>query len=105
MLHGHAYKMRIATPEDAPYVRRVVELDSSRPMKGRLMIGEIDGAVAAVMSLEDGHVAADPFQRTSALVTHMRSRVQATRAYERTPSLRERLLAGVRMPARSGAAA
>ncbi|HEX8123769.1 MAG TPA: hypothetical protein VF549_21140 [Solirubrobacteraceae bacterium] len=96
--------MRIATLEDAPYVRRVVELDSARPMSGRLLIGEIDGAVAAVMSLDDGRVAADPFQRTSSLVVHMRSRAQATHAYERTPSLRERLLAGVRIPARSAAA-
>ncbi len=97
MFSANAYVMRLATEDDAYALRQLAALDSQRPLVGETLIGEIDGRPAAAMSLTGGRVVADPFVPTSQLVALLRMRARAMRAYERTPSLRERMLAGVRV--------
>jgi hypothetical protein len=80
-------------------VERLAELDSQRPLAGPALLGEIDGRPAAAISLEDGRVVADPFQPTANLITLLRMRASGLRAHERTPALRDRLRAGVRVRA------
>ncbi len=67
---------------------------------GRVIVGHIDGTPAAALSLHDGRVIADPSHSTDRLVTTLRMRAGAIRAFEATPSLRERLLAA--LPAARG---
>jgi hypothetical protein len=47
--------------------------------------------------MADGRVVTDPFRATSHLVANLRLRAAAVRAYERTPSLSERMLAAMRV--------
>jgi hypothetical protein len=95
MFASNTYVIRLATDQDAGALRRLAELDSRAPLVGRTLIGELDGAPAAALALDDGRVIADPTRHTANLVVCLRVRAQALNAYQRTPSLRERLLAGV----------
>ena len=96
MFGSSTYTYRHATEDDAATLRRLAELDSSAPLTGRVLIGEIAGSPAAALSLDDDRVIADPFRRTDHLVACLRSRAGATRAYEACPSLSERMRAAMR---------
>lgn len=97
MFSANAYVIRIATEDDAYALRQLAALDGQRELVGETLIGEIDGRPAAAISLTGGRAVADPFVPTSQLVALLRMRAASMRAYERTPSLRERMLAGVRV--------
>ena len=84
--------IRFATEEDADTLRSLAERASQQPLGGRVLIGDIDGTPAAALSLEDGRVLAESSHRTARLVVALRLRAGAIRAYEATPSLRERLV-------------
>jgi hypothetical protein len=101
MFAANTYKLRLATEEDAEALRRLAELDSRRPLAGRVLIGEIAGSPAAALSLDDDRVIADPFRRTDHLVACLRIRAGVIRAHEATPSLSERMRAALRPRAAS----
>src|SRR4051794_12917960 len=67
MFASNAFQIRAATSSDASTLRRLSELDSRPPVKAPALIGAIDGYPAAVISLVDGRVVADPFIHTDAL--------------------------------------
>ena len=90
-----ANSIRYATGQDQDALRNLAELDSQKPLDGRVLVAQHDGTPAAALSLDDGRVIADPFQRTDYLVAHLRMRAGAIRAFEITPSLRERLVAAL----------
>jgi hypothetical protein len=98
MFPADAYVIRLATEHDAAALRRLAALDSARPLTGRILIGEIDGAPAAALSLKTGAIVADPFRHTANLRAHMRMRGGAVEAITREPALRERLLDALRQP-------
>ena len=97
MFSANAYVIRIATDDDAYALRQLATLDGKRPIEGEALIGEIAGRPAAAISLSDQRVISDPFEPTSQLTALLRMRAKAIRAYERTPELRQRMLAGVRV--------
>lgn len=97
MFGGNIYVIRLATHEDERALRELAELDSQKPITERALVGEINGRVAAALSLSDGRIVADPFQATSHLAAQLRLRAGALRAYERTPSLADRMRAAVRV--------
>ena len=98
MFPANAYVVRLASERDAETVRQLAELDSaSYPLIEPVLIGEIHGRPAAAISLTDGRVVADPFQATSHLTPIMRLRADALKAYSHAPSLRVRLLEGLRV--------
>jgi hypothetical protein len=66
--------IRMTTPEDAPALRRLAELDSTVPPRGTVMLAELDGTCLAAISLESGAVTANPFRPTAAIVSHLRMR-------------------------------
>src|SRR2546423_4679177 len=88
---ANACSIRRATAADAVALRDLAELDSGEALTGAVLVAEVDGAIAAALSLEDGRVAANPFRPTDQIVAQLRVRAQAHRAVVRTPSLRERL--------------
>ena len=96
MLAANTYNLRLATQDDAAALRRLAELDSSAPLAGRVLIGEIAGSPAAALSLDDDRVLADPFRRTDHLLACLRIRAGAIRAHEATPSLSQRMRAALR---------
>jgi hypothetical protein len=104
MYSANAYAIRPATEADNRTLRQLAELNSQQPLDGPVLIGEIRGRPAAAVSLTDGRVIADPFRNTVHLRRILHLRFDGFRAYSRTPSLSQRLRAGVRtVPATSAA--
>jgi hypothetical protein len=95
MLSPYVYGIRAATAADAGALAHLAQLDSQAPLTGRVLLGELGGSPAAAIALADGRVVADPFRPTAQMVVQLRIQAAAQRAYERTPSLRERMLAGL----------
>jgi hypothetical protein len=96
MFAANAYLIRHATPADRDALHSIARLDTQRPLDGQVLIGEIDGVAAAAISLENGRVVADPFMRTANLTPLLRVRYRAHRKRLQTPSLVDRMRAGVR---------
>jgi hypothetical protein len=104
MFPANTYRIRFATGEDTGAVRRLAGQGCRQPLGIRVLIGEIDGTPAAALSLRTGRVISDPSRSTDRLVTALRIRATAIRAYEAMPSLGDRLRAA--MPGfRAGVAA
>jgi len=95
MYPANHYVIRQATPEDERTLHQLAELDSRPPLSGPALIGEMDGAPSAALSLTDGRLIADPFQPTAVLCQILRMRAGALRAYSRTPSLPDRIRAAM----------
>jgi hypothetical protein len=95
MFAANTYRIRLATEQDTDTLRALAERNSERPLEGGVLIGEIDGIASAALSLSDGRVIADSSPRAGHLVANLRSRAISAWAYSATPSLNERLLAGL----------
>lgn len=90
--------IRLARPADARALDRLARLDSApadahriaalanAPLKGGVLVAEVDGAVQAARVVEDGTAIADPFRATAGLTSMLALRAeQLTR-----PALRRR---------------
>jgi len=93
MFAANSYRIRIANDQDAEATGDLVERNCDQPLYGQTLIGELDGVVAAAISLSDGRVIADDAPRVGHLVATLRARAVSTWAYAATPSTSERLLA------------
>lgn len=60
--------IRRAGPHDAPALCRLAALDSAPPLRGEVLLAEVDGEPLAARSLSDGVCVADPFRPTAGLV-------------------------------------
>jgi hypothetical protein len=95
MYAANSYTIRLATDADAEALRNLAALDSQAPLEGSVVIGELHGEPVAALALADDRTIADPFSPTAHLLATMRVRAQGLRAVHRTPSLRERMIAGL----------
>lgn len=68
--------IRPAYPDDTEALWRLAALDSSTVPAGDMLIGELDGVLAAALSIDNGRVIADPFRATEALVQLLVRRAQ-----------------------------
>ncbi len=96
--------IRPAYPDDAEALRRLATLDSSTVPAGDMLIVELDGVLAAALSIDNGSVIADPFRATEALVQLLVRRAQQLRS--EPPRTRRRMLRlprRIRSPRRSPA--
>jgi hypothetical protein len=66
--------IRWASPDDGGALRRLAQLDSARPLHGRVLLAELGGAPLAAVSLETGRATADPFEYTADAVRLLRLR-------------------------------
>ena len=105
MFSATTHIIRPATGRDDITLESLAALDSQRPLSGPVLIGESDGRAVAAISLADGRVVGDPFVPTAQLAALLRMRASALVAYERRPSLRERIRAALagRRPVAVGA--
>jgi hypothetical protein len=62
------FTVRLAEPRDAQAVRAIAELDCARVPEGTLLVGELGGAIQAVLPVAGGVAVANPFVRTVELV-------------------------------------
>jgi hypothetical protein len=97
MYNANTYVIRRATDADRDVLERIARLDTQQPLDGPALIGEVGGKPAAAIAISDGRVIADPFARTSNLVALLRVRHRALRAVVLTPSVSDRLRAGIRV--------
>ena len=66
--------IRTPRPEESFAVRRLAYLDSQRPLRGDVLVAEVDDELLAAISLTDGRIAADPFMHTADVVELLRMR-------------------------------
>lgn len=76
MTIDHALTIRRARPGDAAALRRLAELDSSRPPAGEALLAELDGRPVAAIELASERVIADPFRPTAEVVELLRLRAR-----------------------------
>ncbi|MDQ8045606.1 MAG: hypothetical protein AAGC46_04475 [Solirubrobacteraceae bacterium] len=71
--------MRPAGEGDTASIARVAALDSRPAPTGSVLLGLLDDRVVAALSIDDGHVVADPFVLTADVVSLLRARAAAIR--------------------------
>jgi len=64
--------LRLARPDDAATVRRLAQLDSSRPPSGRVLLAVVGSEPVAALSVDSGALVADPFRPTADVVAVLR---------------------------------
>jgi hypothetical protein len=64
---GAAVTIRYAHPEEADALAALAELDSSHAPSGVVIVAAVQGTLWAAVSLDDGHVIADPFRPSGEL--------------------------------------
>ena len=104
-MYQHYDIHRATTGDDSRALRRLAQLDSSTPIAGEALIGSMHGKPSAAISLEDGRVTADPFQRTAQVVQALQLRKRSIEAAARTPDVTRRMRAAVDTVARGHALA
>jgi hypothetical protein len=72
--------LRPATAEDGHVLQALAALDSTRPLRMPALLGLVDGAPRAAVSLVDGRAVADPFVHTADVVALLRARAAVLRA-------------------------
>jgi hypothetical protein len=77
--------VRRGRPADHDALAILAKLDSSRPLTGRTVVGEVDGRVVAAVSLHDGRVVADPFVSTADVVEVLRIHTAGGRSASARP--------------------
>ena len=88
--------IRATTPADGPVLARLAALDSAPIPFGAVLLAEVDGEPRAALNVRDGRVIADPFTRTSELVSLLRVHAaaltdQVRRSTEAEPGFGRRL--------------
>jgi hypothetical protein len=83
--------IRFATPFDAPAVATLAELDSSRTPRGDVLVAYVGDELWAALSVEDGHVVADPLRPSAEAVEVLQERRRQLRRARRPRARRPRL--------------
>ena len=86
-----------ATASDAVKLWYLSQVTGQPRLRGRALIGDIQGSPAAAISLADDRIIVDPYRDTASLTVQLRCRAQALRALERAPSQSDRMRAGVQV--------
>jgi hypothetical protein len=90
--------LRVAGDADARVIRRLAELDDSRPLRGEMLLAVLDGEAVAALSLADGRVVANPFVRTADAVVLLQLRAAQLSARASRSRRRLRLVDSPRYP-------
>jgi hypothetical protein len=78
-----AVSIRGARPADAAAVAALARLDGHAPLRGTVMVAELDGALVAARSLDDGAAVADPFSPSAGPAALLRLRSEQVRGASR----------------------
>jgi len=96
-MFASAHLIRSTTAADAAVLNRMAVQSSRAPLAGRILVGLVDGTPAAAISITDGGVIADPSRSTGHVRAWLRVRAAAVRAHAATPSVRQRIVEGIRV--------
>jgi hypothetical protein len=83
--HGGGARLTIrwATPDDAVSIARVAQLDDSRPPRGVVLLAEVGDELWAAISLDDGHLIADPLRLSGEVAFDLAQRARKVKRAER----------------------
>jgi hypothetical protein len=98
MFSAATFTIRNARLEDVPALVRLGWDAGDGWPEGPIVVGEIDGVVAAGLAIEERRVVAGDGPRVPRLLAHMRARAAGISAYERTPSVSDRIRELMRGP-------
>jgi hypothetical protein len=90
---ANSISIKLSTEADRQRIAELAELDGKRPPHGDVLLGEADGRFVAAIGM-DGAVIADPFERTTEVVSLLRLQVGGER-----PARRRRRWLGRLLPA------
>ena len=91
MFSATAYLIREARVEDVPELVRLGWATKEDWPSGQILVGEIRGVVAAGLAIEENRSVSSDSPRAPHLLAHMRARAAGILAYQRTPSVAERI--------------
>jgi hypothetical protein len=80
---GPHVTIRRAVPADAGALATLAALDSSRPLRGAVLLAEQGDELWAAISLDDSHVIANPFRPSGELAFMLLERARGLRRAER----------------------
>ena len=82
---GRRLTIRWATPDDAAPLARLAQLDASRPPRGVVLLAEVgeEHELWAAISLDDGHLIADPFRLSGEVAFDLAQRARRLKRAER----------------------
>jgi hypothetical protein len=80
---GRPLRTRYATPDDTAALEELAGLDSRRPPRGVVLLADVGGALWAAVSLDDGHLVADPFRPSGEVAFLLAERARKLRRAER----------------------
>ena len=75
--------IRTAQPSDAVALEQLAALDSSRPLRSPVLVGEVGGELWAAVSIDDHKVISDPFRPSGELAFVLVERARQLRRSER----------------------
>jgi len=96
MFAANSHVIRHASNDDQADLRRLAELDGYPPIHLPALVGEVDGRPVAAVSLIDCRVVRDPAAPTTRLTPMLLLRARVIQALHASPSVRARLMAGLR---------
>ena len=85
---GAHVTIRHARPADAEALVVLAKLDSTHPPGGAILVAEAGGELWAAVSLDDGHVIANPFRPSGELAFRLIERARELRRAERRQTRR-----------------
>jgi hypothetical protein len=80
---GRRLTIRWATPDDAVPIALLARLDDSRPPRGVVLLAEVGEELWAAISLDDGHLIADPFRLSGEVAFDLAQRARKAKRAER----------------------
>jgi hypothetical protein len=80
--------IRQALPSDAVALEQLATLDSSRPLRSPVLVGEVGGELWAAISVDDQKVISDPFRPSGELAFVLAERARQVRRSDRPRSRR-----------------
>jgi hypothetical protein len=91
MFSATTFKIRDARVEDVPELVRLGWATEEDWPSGQILVGEIDGVVAAALAIEERRAVTAAVPRAPYLLAHMRARAAGIEAHKRTPSVADRI--------------
>src|SRR5687767_10854468 len=91
MYSANAFVIRDARVDDVPELVRLGWSTQEEWPSGQIIVGEIDGVVAAALAIDENRALTAAVARAPYLLAHMRARAAGILAHRRTPSVAERI--------------
>jgi len=91
MFSATAYVIRDARVADVPELVRLGWATEEDWPSGQILVGEIDGVVAAGLAIDERRAVTAAVPGAPYLLAHMRARAAGIQAYKRTPSVADRI--------------